>query len=57
VVVAGLEEHVEALHALRAHDRVGERELERVAEVEIAGHVRRRMRDREAPAAGIGSAL
>ena len=48
VVEAGLEEHVVALHPARADDRVGERELERVAEVEVAGDVRRRVRDREA---------
>src|SRR6476659_7929523 len=53
VVVAGLEQHVEALHAARPDDRVGERELERVAEMEVAGHVRRRVRDREALAARI----
>src|SRR5262249_14371905 len=46
VVVPGLEEHVVALHPPRPHDRVREGELERMAEVEIAGHVRRRVRDR-----------
>src|SRR6185437_1362950 len=53
VVVAGLKQHVEALHPARADDRVGERELERVAEMEVAGHVRRRVRDRRALAARI----
>src|SRR5262249_58961311 len=42
-----LEEHVVALHPPRPHDRVREGELERMAEVEVAGHVRRRVRDRE----------
>ena len=46
VVEAGLEEDVVALHPARAHDRVGERELERVTQVQVAGHVRRRVRDR-----------
>ena len=53
VVVPGLEEDVEALHPRRPDDRVGERELERVAEVQVAGDVRRRVRDREALAARI----
>ena len=48
VVEAGLEEDVEALHPLRPDDGVCERELQRMAEVEVAGDVRRRMRDREA---------
>ena len=48
VVIAGLEEHVVSLHPARADDRVRERELKRVAEVEVACHIRRRMRDREA---------
>ena len=54
VVVAGLEERVEALHPLQAHDRVGERELERMAHVELARDVRRRVRDDEALARGVG---
>jgi hypothetical protein len=54
VVEAGLEEHVVALHPARAHDRVRERELQRVAEVQVAGDVRRRVRDREALARGVG---
>ena len=48
VVEARLEEDVEALHPPRADDRVRERELERVAEMQVAGDVRRRVRDREA---------
>ena len=47
VVVAGLEEDVVSLHALPADERVGERELERVAHVQLAGDVRRRMGDHE----------
>ena len=35
VVVARLEERVQALHALEAHDRVGEGELERMAHVSL----------------------
>src|SRR6266540_1970811 len=54
VVEAGLEEHVVALHPARAHDRVRERELERVSQVKVARHVRGRMRDREAPSDRIG---
>ena len=42
VVVAGLDEDVVALHPLPARERVAERELQRVAEVEVAGDVRRR---------------
>ena len=44
MVVAGLEQDVEALHAPQPDDRVAERELERVAEVQLAGHVGRRVR-------------
>ena len=54
VVEAGLEEDVVALHPARAHDRVRERELQRVPEVQVAGDVRRRVRDREALARRIG---
>ena len=54
VVVAGLEEDVEALHPLHAHDRVAERELERVAHVQLAGDVRRRVRVDEGGAGRIG---
>ncbi len=42
VVVAGLDEDVVALHPLPARERVTERELQRVAEMEVAGDVRRR---------------
>src|SRR5262249_55702258 len=44
VVVAGLEEGVEAGHALPADHRVADRELEGVADVELARDVRRRVR-------------
>ena len=54
MVVTGLEENVVSLHPARPHDRVRERELQRVAEVEVARHVRRRMRDREAFARIVG---
>ena len=54
VVEAGLEERVVALHPPRPDDRVGERELQRVAEVQVAGDVRRRVRDREALARRVG---
>ncbi len=48
MVIARLEEDVVALHPPRPDDRVRERELERVPEVQVTGHIRRRMRDREA---------
>ena len=54
MVVTGLEEDVLALHAVPADERVGKRELERVPHVELARHVRRRMRDHEGLARGIG---
>ncbi len=56
VVVARLEEHVEALHALEAHDGVTDGELERVAHVQLAGDVRGRMRIdiRRAGRVGVG---
>ena len=41
VVVARLHEHVQPLHPLHARERVADRELERMAEVELAGDVRR----------------
>ena len=44
VVVAGLEEDVEPLHPLHAAEGVAERELERVAHVQLARHVGRGMR-------------
>ena len=47
VVVPRLEQAVEALHAPPADERVGERELERVAHVQLTGDVRRRERDDE----------
>ena len=50
VVVPGLEEHVEALHAPRPDDRVGQRQLQGVPEMQVPGHVRRRVRNREGPA-------
>src|SRR5439155_25648452 len=49
-----LEEDVVALHPARAYDRVRERELQRVPEVQVAGDVRRRVRDREALAGRVG---
>ena len=45
VVVAWLEQAVVPLHAAPPNQRVRERELERVAEMEIAGDVRRREGD------------
>ena len=42
VVVAGLDEDVVALHPLPAREHVAERDLQRVAEMEVAGDVRRR---------------
>ena len=53
VIEAGLEQDVEALHPPCPHDRVRERKLERMAKVEVAGHIRRRMRDHEALAVGV----
>ncbi len=47
VVVAGLEERVEAAHPVPAHERVLERELEAVADRQRAGDVRRRVHDDE----------
>jgi hypothetical protein len=47
VVVAGLEERVEAPHPVPAHERVLERELEAVADRQRAGDVRRRVHDDE----------
>src|SRR5258708_6590172 len=44
MVVTRLEERVEALHPLPADDGVTDRELERVPHVQLAGHVRRRVR-------------
>jgi hypothetical protein len=54
MVESGLEERVVPLHPPGANDRVGERELECVAEMEVAGDVRRRVGDREALSGGIG---
>src|SRR5439155_9377014 len=54
VVVPALEEDVDALHPLHADDRVADRELERVAEMELAGDVRRGERVREALAVRVG---
>ncbi len=53
VVVARLEEDVESLHPPHADDRVRERQLQRMPEVQVAGHVGRRVRDRERAARGI----
>ena len=47
VVGAGQTEHVFALQALEAHDRVDQGRLEAVAHVQAAGHVRRRDHHRE----------
>ena len=44
MVVAGLEERVEALHPLHPDDGVADRELQGVPRVELAGDVRRRVR-------------
>ena len=57
VVVAGLEERVEALHALHADERVGQRELERVSHVQLPGDVRRRVGDHEGWPAALGVRL
>jgi len=54
VVVAGLEQHVVALHPLQPNDRVAERELERVTEVQLARDVRRRVRVDERLPRGVG---
>src|SRR6059036_3137998 len=54
VVEAGLEEGVEALHPTRANDRVGEGQLQCVAHMEVARHVRRRVSDYEALARRVG---
>src|SRR4029079_6734998 len=48
VVVAGLEERVEAAHPVPADQRVLERELEAVADRQRPGDVRRRVHDHEA---------
>jgi hypothetical protein len=47
VVVAGLEERVEAAHPVPADERVLERELQAVADRQRAGDVRRRVHDDE----------
>ncbi len=47
VIGAGLEERLEALHALEAHECVDQRVVEGVPEMEIAGDVRWRDHDRE----------
>ncbi len=57
VVVARLEERVEALHALHADERVGQGELERVPHVQLPGHVRRRVGDHESRPAALGVRL
>ena len=56
VVGAGQPQRVVTLHPARAHDDVLQRDVERVAEMELAGNVRRRNDDREdfALARGIG---
>jgi hypothetical protein len=56
MVVAGEERRFEATHAVPAHERVREGDLERMAGVQRARHVRRRMRDdeRRPPAAWLG---
>ena len=46
VVHARQPKHLEALHALAAHQRIHQRVVERVAHVQLAGHVRRRQHDR-----------
>ena len=51
VVVAGLEERVEAAHPVPADERVLERELQAMADRERAGDVRRRVHHHEALAA------
>src|SRR5439155_18982790 len=45
VVVAGEKGRFKPSHAMPADERVGERNLQRMARVERAGHVRRRMGD------------
>jgi hypothetical protein len=57
VVVARLEERVEALHPLHAHERVGKRELKGVAHVQLPGDVRRRVGDHERRLAAVGVCL
>ena len=47
VVVAGLPERVEAAHPVPADQHVLDRAVERVAHVQLAGHVRRRHADHE----------
>jgi hypothetical protein len=54
VVVAGLKEDVLPAHPLPAHERVGQRDLQRVPHVQLAGDVRRWVRDDEALARLIG---
>src|SRR5438093_1024794 len=54
VVEAGLEERVEALHPTHANDRVGEGQLQCVAHMKVARHVRRRVSDYEALARRVG---
>src|SRR5205085_9543169 len=48
VVVPGLEERVEAAHSMPADQDVLDRAVERMPEMELAGHVRRREADRVA---------
>ena len=54
VVVAGLEERVEAAHPVPADERVLERELQAVADRQGAGDVRRRVHDDERLARRVG---
>src|SRR5207253_6071137 len=54
VVVAGLEERVEAAHPVPADEGVLERELEAVADRQRAGDVRRRVHDDEGVALRVG---
>ena len=54
VVVAGLEEDVEALHPLHPAEGVAERELEGVAHVQLTRHVGRGMRVDERLAGRVG---
>ncbi len=54
VVVSRQERRLEAAHPMPAHEGVRERDLERVARVQRAGHVRRRVRDNERLAAASG---
>ncbi len=57
VVVPGQERGLEAAHPVPADERVGQRDLQRMARVQRAGHVRGRMGDDEglAPATGLGA--